>query len=237
LADGARESRCRCRSMRFDLTGRMRQLWRETRGWRWCRAGGIVCHLYRTPPVEVVCTTMNDGFITIVRREGLLWRGYNHGRWLYQGGPVLRYGYYVVMGCLFRCDSHSSGMTCVALRSGNGFFLSRASYNLFLGPTQRYRNPAPPAYTPPTPSQNFCDTHYCIPNFSNGAGVIVQCNDGSWSHSGRQGAARGTVESRIEQANGDLPCVLGPPPRARHPIELGNVEEAHPRTDLRSRAG
>lgn len=30
----------------------------------------------------------------------------------------------------------------------------------------------------------FCSTHTCIPNFGNGHGSIVQCNDGEWSHSG-----------------------------------------------------
>jgi hypothetical protein len=32
--------------------------------------------------------------------------------------------------------------------------------------------------------QQFCSTHTCIPNFPNGNGTIVQCNDGEWSHSG-----------------------------------------------------
>lgn len=42
------------------------------------------------------------------------------------------------------------------------------------------------------PSRNFCDTHTCIPNFDNGTGYIVQCNDGEWSHSGgRPGACSG----------------------------------------------
>jgi hypothetical protein len=149
----------------------------------------IVCHLYRTRPVEMVCTTMNDGFITIVRNDGLLWRGYNHGRWLYPGGPVLPYGRSRIMAGLFWCDSRFTGMTCTALRSGNGFFLNRTSYSLFLGARQVYRTPAPPTYTPPAPNPNFCDTHYCIPNFNNGVGVITQCNDGEWSRSGgRQGA-------------------------------------------------
>jgi hypothetical protein len=30
----------------------------------------------------------------------------------------------------------------------------------------------------------FCDTHDCIPNFDNGNGSIVQCADGTYSHSG-----------------------------------------------------
>jgi hypothetical protein len=31
---------------------------------------------------------------------------------------------------------------------------------------------------------NFCDAHDCIPNFDNGRGSIVQCVDGTYSHSG-----------------------------------------------------
>lgn len=30
----------------------------------------------------------------------------------------------------------------------------------------------------------FCSTHECIGNFTNGTGTIVQCADGEWSHSG-----------------------------------------------------
>ena len=41
-------------------------------------------------------------------------------------------------------------------------------------------------------SSDFCSTHSCIPNFPNGTGYIVQCNDGMWSHSGgRPGACSG----------------------------------------------
>lgn len=35
----------------------------------------------------------------------------------------------------------------------------------------------------------FCETHSCIDNFDNGVGYIVECSDGTWSHSGgRPGA-------------------------------------------------
>lgn len=53
--------------------------------------------------------------------------------------------------------------------------------------------PTPPASSPPpSGGGGFCDTHSCIPNFDNGTGYIVQCNDGMWSHSGgRQGACSG----------------------------------------------
>lgn len=37
----------------------------------------------------------------------------------------------------------------------------------------------------------FCSTgnHICIPNFSAGAGYVVQCRDGEWSHSGGESGA------------------------------------------------
>jgi hypothetical protein len=45
---------------------------------------------------------------------------------------------------------------------------------------------APPSSSVP---QSFCETHRCIPNFPNGTGSVVQCNDGTYSHSGgRPGA-------------------------------------------------
>jgi hypothetical protein len=43
---------------------------------------------------------------------------------------------------------------------------------------------APPASTTGTPAADFCTTHTCIPNFPNGHGYIVQCQDGQWSQSG-----------------------------------------------------
>jgi hypothetical protein len=46
----------------------------------------------------------------------------------------------------------------------------------------------PPAIPPPSNSgssaADFCAMHTCIDSFYDGAGYIVQCNDGMWSHSG-----------------------------------------------------
>jgi hypothetical protein len=41
--------------------------------------------------------------------------------------------------------------------------------------------PGSPSHTEDT---QFCETHKCIANFSNGNGAVVECNDGEWSHSG-----------------------------------------------------
>ena len=50
----------------------------------------------------------------------------------------------------------------------------------------------PSSSDPATPATSFCDTHTCIASFDDGAGYIVQCIDGEWSHSGGiQGACSG----------------------------------------------
>jgi hypothetical protein len=61
------------------------------------------------------------------------------------------------------------------------------------GTTPDSSPPAEPDYTPVDPPEpdpgveedpGFCDTHDCIPNFDNGNGSVVQCADGTYSHSG-----------------------------------------------------
>ena len=58
-------------------------------------------------------------------------------------------------------------------------------------------NISPPKInTSPVPSSigtdtagGFCQTHTCIQNFPNGKGYIIECRDGTYSHSGgRRGA-------------------------------------------------
>jgi hypothetical protein len=47
-----------------------------------------------------------------------------------------------------------------------------------------YGSDYPDPYLPPSDAGGFCATHDCIPNFDNGSGYVVQCEDGTWSHSG-----------------------------------------------------
>jgi hypothetical protein len=47
-----------------------------------------------------------------------------------------------------------------------------------------YGTEHPDPYLPPSDAGGFCATHDCIPNFENGSGYVVQCEDGTWSHSG-----------------------------------------------------
>jgi hypothetical protein len=59
-----------------------------------------------------------------------------------------------------------------------------------VGPPPDDPQPLPdPAPNPDSDEADFCQTRRCIPNFYEGQGSIVQCADGSWSHSGgRPGA-------------------------------------------------
>jgi hypothetical protein len=50
----------------------------------------------------------------------------------------------------------------------------------------------------------FCGAHECIPNFANGRGTVVQCNDGEWSHSG--GISGACSDHGGESANGTSPA-------------------------------
>jgi hypothetical protein len=63
-------------------------------------------------------------------------------------------------------------------------------------------DPSLPDTTSPDPS-DFCDTHDCIPNFDNGNGSIVQCEDGEWSHSGG-------ISGACSYHGGVAPKVVGP---------------------------
>jgi hypothetical protein len=49
--------------------------------------------------------------------------------------------------------------------------------------------PSSPPSTSTSTEADFCSTHDCIPNFPNGTGTIVECNDGKWSHSGGRSGA------------------------------------------------
>jgi hypothetical protein len=49
-------------------------------------------------------------------------------------------------------------------------------------------------------ANGFCAKHRCIPNFSNGSGYVVQCQDGMWSHSGgRSGACSGHGGEQVDE--------------------------------------
>ena len=64
------------------------------------------------------------------------------------------------------------------------------------------------AAVPATEDPGFCETHPCIPNYSNGRGTTVMCADGEYSHSGGiQGAcsSHGGVAGGGASSGGSTP--------------------------------
>ena len=76
----------------------------------------------------VSCATRNDALSMVLAADGRRARGdVSEVIDGLEGGRTLRYGYYLALGP-FRCDSTSSGITCVVRRTGRGFFISRATW-------------------------------------------------------------------------------------------------------------
>ncbi len=90
---------------------------------------------------------------------------------------------------------------------------------LALGGCSLASTPTAPA-SPPEPAQittsqpdttgDFCSTHSCIANFDNGSGYIVQCQDGTWSHSGGLSGAcsdhGGEGSTCADDSGNTIPC-------------------------------
>lgn len=70
-------------------------------------------------------------------------------------------------------------------------------------------NDCPPP-NPANPPLDFCTTHQCIPNFANGHGTAVQCNDGMWSDSGG-------IQGACSYHGGESNNPPGPPPSYASP--------------------
>ena len=74
-------------------------------------------------------------------------------------------------------------------------------------------------------SSDFCSSHDCIGNFANGRGYVVQCADGSYSHSGgisgacshHGGESVGAGDSGDGSASPPPPAASAPPPTPTPP--------------------
>jgi hypothetical protein len=74
--------------------------------------------------------------------------------------------------------------TCTGGNDASVSFSAEAQQS---GGADAYSGGTPPVDEAPqitTSSADFCSTHDCIGSFSEGRGSIVQCADGTWSHSG-----------------------------------------------------
>lgn len=94
-----------------------------------------------------------------------------------------------------KCTNYGGYVACTG---GRGAVVSFQARDALAGRGVRSTPSAPPPQQQPQPQPSvespgssshatdsqFCSIHSCIENFPNGNGYIVQCSDGTWSHSG-----------------------------------------------------
>ena len=143
-------------------------------------SGNIVCHYYASSRA-VVCTTMNDGQITLVNQYGGVRKGPNHGAYSFARGPALSYGKTITFAGLI-CTSQSNGMVCVELATCHGFMISRSVHYVSRQPcsTSSPKLSVPQKSTAASPAETYFDTGsgHWISDVSDG-GNVVRLEDGS----------------------------------------------------------
>jgi hypothetical protein len=80
--------------------------------------------------------------------------------------------------------SHSGGITGACADHGGEKGAESSSNESNGAPERESGGGEGPGPTSHAEDNQFCASHPCIANFSNGTGTVVQCTDGKWSHSG-----------------------------------------------------
>jgi hypothetical protein len=159
--------------------------------------GNIRCAIESDDHTQLLCKTLNNG------------NAIDLGTYLQADGnitasipvePTLAYGR-VWSSANFYCWSRFTGVTCRSLHSKNGFEIDRAKRQLLVWNNSVLSNAGSVgggssgslssnfSDSSGDSSGGFCTTHSCIGNFGQGNGYIVQCADGTWSHSGGESGA------------------------------------------------
>lgn len=162
--------------------------------------GNIRCALDSNDRGQLLCTTLNNGNAIDLYASD---QGDTNVTATIPFEPTVGYGR-SWSSANFYCWSKFTGVTCRSLYSTYGFEIDRDGITQLAWPTQ-ILTPVPStpsssysqrgaADTPASPYDNggvadFCSTHDCIGDWSNPGGSIVQCNDGTWSHSGGESGA------------------------------------------------
>jgi hypothetical protein len=105
----------------------------------------------------------------------------------------------------FYCWSKFTGVTCQSLYSTSGFEINRDGITSLVwdhailegesvgsgsdGATSNGLGADSGSGSGSDTGGDFCTTHTCIGDWNNPGGSIVQCNDGTWSHSGGESGA------------------------------------------------
>jgi hypothetical protein len=159
--------------------------------------GNIRCALESGDHGQLLCKTLNNG--NAVDLDAYLEADKNVTATI-PAEPTLAYGS-AWSSAFFYCWSRITGVTCRSLDSRNGFEIDRAGRTLLVwkravlggggssgvGAKGSFDNASSGGYG--NNGGGFCTTHTCIGNFNEGDGYIVQCADGTWSHSGGEPGA------------------------------------------------
>jgi hypothetical protein len=153
--------------------------------------GNIRCALETYDNTQLLCMTLNNG------------NAVDLGKFLdvdtnltatIPAEPTLPYGQAWSSGN-FYCWSRFTGVTCRSLYSSHGFEIDRDGISSYiwnapvltaggnLGSSLGIGGGANLGSGSETQG-DFCTTHSCIGDWTNPSGYIVQCADGTWSHSG-----------------------------------------------------
>ena len=144
--------------------------------------GNLRCALESDDPAQLLCKSLADE--KAVDLDDLLRPDSNITATI-PAEPTLRYGR-AWSSSKFYCWSEIAGVTCRSLYSRQGFKINRDGITelIWKAPVLAYGGVSSASSPATGGSGDFCDTHACIENFDNGTGYVVQCADGTYSHSG-----------------------------------------------------
>jgi hypothetical protein len=152
--------------------------------------GNIRCALQTDDPSQLLCKTLNNqnavDLDTVIEPDTNLTASI-------PVEPTLSYGR-VWSSKNFYCFSKFEGVYCRSLYSTHGFQINRdgITERIWKTPVLTVSVSVGSASSGSGLSSDsgvssggdFCSTHTCIGDWDNASGYIVQCSDGTWSHSG-----------------------------------------------------
>lgn len=162
--------------------------------------GNIRCALQSDDHSQLLCTTLNNGNASDLDVNAPADTNITAA---IPAEPTVVYGH-SWSSANFYCWSKFTGITCRSLYSTNGFEIDRdgitqlewdaAVLNSVPHTASGSSAPSDSGSTSLSPddtssSTDFCSTHDCIGDWSDPGGYVVQCSDGTWSHSGGESGA------------------------------------------------
>ena len=155
--------------------------------------GNIRCAIQSDDETQLLCKTFNNG--NAIDLDSVLEPNRNITASI-PAEPTLAYGR-VWSSPYFFCWSRWTAVTCRSLHSTYGFAINRTGVTELAWGAAVLHGGSGGAYSAgsgsysagPDTSGDFCSTHSCIGDWGSPSGSIVECADGTWSHSGGQSGA------------------------------------------------